>query len=69
MVIAWCELRQAFRHFRTDRIAEMTVREERYPARRAELLRRWQKEQKEEQDAAEQRASERLDAPQPVTVQ
>jgi len=55
MVIAWCELRQAFRHFRTDRIAELTAREERYPARRADLFRRWQKE---EQEVAARRALE-----------
>jgi len=53
IVIAWCELRQAFRHFRTDRITELVLREERYPARRADLFRRWQKEE-------EERAAERL---------
>ena len=51
IVIAWCELRQAFRHFRTDRITDLTLREERYPARRADLFRRWQQE--EEARAAE----------------
>lgn len=56
MVIAWCELRQAFRHFRTDRIAELTLRDERYPARRADLFRRWQKE---EQEVAARRVLER----------
>lgn len=55
MVIAWCELRQAFRHFRTDRIGVLVAREERYPARRADLFRRWQKE---EQEAAARRAVE-----------
>ena len=45
VVIAWCELRQAFRHFRTDRITELAALEERYPGRRAELFRRWQKEE------------------------
>ena len=39
IVIAWCELRQAFRHFRTDRITDLVAREERYPARRADLFR------------------------------
>ncbi len=48
IVIAWCELRQAFRHFRTDRITDLSLREERYPVRRAELLRRWQREEEEE---------------------
>lgn len=45
IVIAWCELREAFRHFRTDRITDLVVRDERYPARRAELLKRWQAEE------------------------
>ena len=45
IVIAWCELRQAFRHFRTDRITGLVALEERYPARRADLFRRWQKEE------------------------
>lgn len=47
IVIAWCELRQAFRHFRTDRITELALLEDRYPARRADLLKRWQKEEAE----------------------
>lgn len=64
LVIAWCELRQAFRHFRTDRIAELDLREERYPARRADLLKRWRTEEAEaearraargEADCADQR--------------
>jgi predicted DNA-binding transcriptional regulator YafY len=37
-VVAWCELRRAFRFFRTDRIVS-AVADERYPARRADLLR------------------------------
>ncbi len=36
---AWCELRQDFRTFRTDRIAS-AVPAGRYPARRADLMRR-----------------------------
>ena len=38
VVIAWCELRTAFRFFRTDRIRAATLID-RYPARRADLLR------------------------------
>jgi predicted DNA-binding transcriptional regulator YafY len=41
MVVAWCELRQDYRHFRTDRIVEMTTQEVRYPRRRAVLLQEW----------------------------
>ena len=38
---AWCELRQGFRFFRTDRI-QTAVAAERYPARRSQLLREFQ---------------------------
>jgi predicted DNA-binding transcriptional regulator YafY len=41
VVLAWCELRQDFRHFRADRIASLTVAETRYPRRRAALLKEW----------------------------
>ncbi len=44
ILVAWCELRQGFRHFRTDRIRGFTVQENRYPARRAALLKQWQSE-------------------------
>lgn len=41
IVTAWCELRQDYRHFRTDRIMEMTALGERYPRRRRVLLKEW----------------------------
>jgi predicted DNA-binding transcriptional regulator YafY len=41
MVVAWCELRQDFRHFRTDRIADLRPLEHRYPRRRQALLKEW----------------------------
>ena len=41
VVVAWCETRAAFRHFRTDRIAELAPMAERYPRRRVALLREW----------------------------
>jgi predicted DNA-binding transcriptional regulator YafY len=41
VVAAWCELRQGFRHFRTDRIAELTLTDTRYPRRRLALLKEW----------------------------
>ncbi|MDG3443470.1 helix-turn-helix transcriptional regulator [Nitrospirillum amazonense] len=44
MVAAWCETRQAFRHFRTDRIVEVTVEADRYPRRRHALLADWKAE-------------------------
>jgi predicted DNA-binding transcriptional regulator YafY len=41
VLVAWCEERQAFRHFRLDRLNEWTPLEERYPRRRKNLLREW----------------------------
>lgn len=41
MLVAWCELRQGFRHFRTDRIASVTPLDVRYPRRRQTLLKEW----------------------------
>ncbi|WLT33552.1 WYL domain-containing protein [Geothrix sp. PMB-07] len=41
VVVAWCELRDGFRHFRTDRIQSLTVHGERYPRNRRALLQAW----------------------------
>ena len=41
VVVAWCEMRGAIRHFRTDRIVALTVTETRYPRRRQALLKEW----------------------------
>ncbi len=41
VVVAWCELRQGYRHFRTDRIAALETTTERYPRRRASLFKEW----------------------------
>jgi predicted DNA-binding transcriptional regulator YafY len=41
VVVAWCELRDGYRHFRTDRIAALESTAERYPRRRASLLKEW----------------------------
>jgi predicted DNA-binding transcriptional regulator YafY len=41
IVVAWCELRQAFRHFRADRICALTMSGQRYPRRRQALLKDW----------------------------
>jgi predicted DNA-binding transcriptional regulator YafY len=43
MLVAWCELRQGFRHFRTDRIIEVETLEESIGLRHGELRRRWQR--------------------------
>jgi predicted DNA-binding transcriptional regulator YafY len=41
VVVAWCELQQAFRHFRTDRITSAELTGERLPRRRPQLLTEW----------------------------
>jgi predicted DNA-binding transcriptional regulator YafY len=43
-VIAWCELREGFRYFRTDRIEEINYLDQRYPGRRKALLKSWQEQ-------------------------
>jgi predicted DNA-binding transcriptional regulator YafY len=49
VVAAWCELREAFRHFRTDRIREAKTLAERYPGRRDQLVKRWEAQFKKAQ--------------------
>ena len=41
IVVAWCELREGFRHFRADRIGEVQLIDKRYPRRRQVLLKEW----------------------------
>ncbi len=41
LVVAWCETRDDFRMFRTDRVLTAQVLDDRYPARPAALRARW----------------------------
>lgn len=41
IVVAWCELREGFRHFRTDRIGKVQTLDKRYPRGRQALLKEW----------------------------
>jgi predicted DNA-binding transcriptional regulator YafY len=41
VVAAWCEMRNDFRNFRTDRIQSMEPQGKRYPRRKAEMLKAW----------------------------
>lgn len=41
MLMAWCELRQDFRMFRTDRFSAVAFLDEHYPEHRTTLRRRW----------------------------
>lgn len=45
VLVAWCELRQEIRHFRTDRILSFEVYPERYPQRRQALLQQWRQQE------------------------
>ena len=44
LLAAWCELRNGFRHFRSDRIASLNATTERYPTPRAVLMKNWRRE-------------------------
>ncbi len=48
LLIAWCELRQDFRSFRTDRMISATVSTVKYIERRKALLKRWSDARKRE---------------------
>jgi predicted DNA-binding transcriptional regulator YafY len=41
LIVSWCELRQDFRSFRTDRMLKAEVLRDKYPERRKVLLKRW----------------------------
>ncbi len=41
ILVAWCEMRAAFRHFRTDRMTGADVEAGRYPGSRAKLMQAW----------------------------
>ena len=50
LIAAWCEMRQDFRHFRSDRVAAASFLEERYPARPATLRAAWRRSVQAEHD-------------------
>lgn len=45
-LVAWCETREDFRHFKTGRVQELNVLKEKYPCRRATLIRGWEEASK-----------------------
>lgn len=45
VLVAWCETRKDFRHFRADRISDLLETGERYPRRKAALLSEWRARQ------------------------
>jgi len=46
VMAAWCELRNGFRHFRADRIRQLTSLKLCYPTRRAVLVKQWRVQEK-----------------------
>ena len=69
MVVVWCEMRQAFRHLRADRIISWVPLENRYPKRRAVLLKAWKTERDEEHAQYEAAVAAKAAAPVSATVQ
>lgn len=69
MLIAWCEMRQDFRHFRTDRVLDATFLDDRYPERPAALRAKWRQlwleEPRQRSDAAQ---TETSDESNPATI-
>ncbi|QRK14180.1 YafY family transcriptional regulator [Archangium violaceum] len=45
VLAAWCELRKDYRAFRVDRIQSVQPKDERYPRRRASLVKEWRARQ------------------------
>ncbi len=41
-LVAWCETKQGYRHFKTDRVQKLKVLGDKYPGRRATLLKAWE---------------------------
>ncbi|MBO9376065.1 HTH domain-containing protein [Sphingomonas histidinilytica] len=52
MLAAWCELRQNFRHFRTDRVVSAEFLDDRHGARPGELRQRWKRHMAEKHGAS-----------------
>ncbi|MBV8976927.1 MAG: YafY family transcriptional regulator [Alphaproteobacteria bacterium] len=57
LIVAWCELRRAFRHFRTDRVLRAEFLEARYATPRATLRHQWRKEIEAHAQAARPQSS------------
>ena len=42
LIVAWCEAREDFRHFRTDKVQSLHIEGHKYPVRRATAIRDWE---------------------------
>lgn len=61
VLVAWCELRNGFRHFRTDRVVDSEFLAQRYPTQRSRLRASWLKEMREHCDTRRSRASQAME--------
>ncbi|WP_366140101.1 WYL domain-containing protein, partial [uncultured Pelagimonas sp.] len=41
-LVGWCEMKEDYRHFKTERVQELRVLGKKYPGRRATLLKGWE---------------------------
>ena len=41
-LVGWCEAKEDYRHFKTERVVELKVLGQKYPGRRAALLKGWE---------------------------
>jgi predicted DNA-binding transcriptional regulator YafY len=48
LIVAWCELRKAFRLFRADRVIDACFLEDRYATPRSRLRAQWRKEMRDD---------------------
>jgi len=42
IIVAWCESREDFRHFRTDNVQSLQIEGEKYPVRHAAAIKDWE---------------------------
>lgn len=61
ILAAWCELREGFRYFRTDRMTYAVLLEDRFPERPAALKRRWKVAMEAERERYSRKDEQALD--------
>jgi predicted DNA-binding transcriptional regulator YafY len=66
LIVAWCELRKGFRHFRTDRVVSAEFLEQRYPTPRPKLRAQWKKEMEEQWTREQARRAKSAEAAVPM---
>lgn len=59
ILVGFCETRKDYRHFRTDRLLDVTVLDERYPRSRRAMFREWRERQVAHEDAGGRRRASR----------